>query len=224
MKKITGNRGVSILIALFIFLLAALTGTAVLTMSTSNAGRFTHAREDQQRYLSIESAVRLIREELGAFTAVVTVGRVPKETRSATDSVSEVDHKGSALFGSMSVLLDQGKAKTVAERDGVGAVAMPAGATVEFTLKVETDSGEDLTERIGEVDVTLRLDDKLNMVFEVGHSGEGSNYRTRMTVRHIDALGQHSPEESGAATYEKTFRWDAEHAQIELVGTREATA
>ena len=58
------RRGASVLIALLVFFLAALSGTLVLTMAASNAGRYTHEKEDQQAYFSVASALELIQGQL----------------------------------------------------------------------------------------------------------------------------------------------------------------
>ncbi len=62
--KSRARRGASVLIALLVFFLAVLSGTLVLTMATSNAGRYTHEKEDQQSYLSVASAAKLILSKL----------------------------------------------------------------------------------------------------------------------------------------------------------------
>lgn len=54
------RRGAAMLIALLVFFLAVLSGTLALTMASSNAGRYTHEKDDQQAYLSVASAAKLI--------------------------------------------------------------------------------------------------------------------------------------------------------------------
>lgn len=66
--KFASKRGASVLIALLVFFLAALSGTIALTMAASNAGTYTHKAEDQQRYLSVASAARLILSRLEDVT------------------------------------------------------------------------------------------------------------------------------------------------------------
>lgn len=66
-NKIFGRSGAATLIAILVFFLAALSGTIVLTMASSNAGRYTHEKEDQQAYLSVISAAQLIIETLDGF-------------------------------------------------------------------------------------------------------------------------------------------------------------
>ena len=63
-KKISGKRGATMLIAILVFLIAALSGTIALTMAASNAGRYTHEKDDQQAYLSVISAANIILDRL----------------------------------------------------------------------------------------------------------------------------------------------------------------
>ena len=58
------RRGASVLIAILVFFLAALSGTVALTMSASNAGRYAHERDDQQAYLYCASAAKMILSRL----------------------------------------------------------------------------------------------------------------------------------------------------------------
>lgn len=71
MRKLKSNRGVSIIMGLLVLLVCVTAGAAALTSAASNAGRYTHMRQDQQRYLAVASAARLVRDELcaGEYTA-----------------------------------------------------------------------------------------------------------------------------------------------------------
>lgn len=71
-KKLKSNRGVSILMGLVLFLVCCAVGAAALTSAASNVGRYSHLRQDQQRYLSVASAARLVRDELCKGTYEVT--------------------------------------------------------------------------------------------------------------------------------------------------------
>ncbi len=70
-RKLKSGRGASILMGLLLLLVCAMAGAAALTAAGSNAGRYTHLRQDQQRYLAVASAARLVRDELcgGEYTA-----------------------------------------------------------------------------------------------------------------------------------------------------------
>lgn len=59
--KLKGTRGISLLLAISIFLLCALAGASALTAAATNSGRLTHMEYDQQKYLSTASAAELLR-------------------------------------------------------------------------------------------------------------------------------------------------------------------
>lgn len=101
-RKLSGKRGASVLIALLIFFLAALSGTIVLTMATSNAGRYTHEKEDQQSYLSVISAANLILSKLEGVEVYFECDKSPQNesvtneeinvtVRSSSDHSSKVE-------------------------------------------------------------------------------------------------------------------------------------
>lgn len=62
--KLQSKRGVSIMLALLLFLICILAGTAALTAARANIGRHKYMRESQQQYLAVSSAAKLIREQL----------------------------------------------------------------------------------------------------------------------------------------------------------------
>lgn len=70
-RKLKSRRGMSILMGLLLLLVCATAGAAALTSAASNAGRYTHMRQDQQRYLAVSSAAQLVRDKLcaGEYTA-----------------------------------------------------------------------------------------------------------------------------------------------------------
>lgn len=63
-EKLHSRSGASILFAILIFMLCVLAGTAALTAAGANAGRYTHLEAEQQEYLSVASAVQLLKEEI----------------------------------------------------------------------------------------------------------------------------------------------------------------
>lgn len=73
-QKLKSKRGASIILALMFFLIAAVVGSIVLASASSNAGRLSHMRSEQQAYLTMSSAAKLLRDELsgGSFGAAVT--------------------------------------------------------------------------------------------------------------------------------------------------------
>ncbi len=72
-QKLNSQRGASILIAMVFFLLCLTVGAVVLTAATANAGRLASRRQEEQNYLTVSSAARLLRDGLeGAKFEVVT--------------------------------------------------------------------------------------------------------------------------------------------------------
>ena len=63
-KKLRSQRGASILLALLLFLVCALVAASVLAAATANAGKARSNRVEQQKYLTLSSAVRLVCDEL----------------------------------------------------------------------------------------------------------------------------------------------------------------
>ncbi len=81
------RRGASVLIAILVFFLAAISGTVALTMSASNAGRYTHERDDQQAYLYCASAAKMILSRLENLDVVF---KSKSESAPVTDDEIEV--------------------------------------------------------------------------------------------------------------------------------------
>ena len=87
-KKIGGRSGATMLFAILVFMLCALTGVAALTAAAANSGRYTHVKEEQQEYLSMSSAVNLMREELVGKTGKTFTAQVTKtETKDASGNL-----------------------------------------------------------------------------------------------------------------------------------------
>lgn len=83
-KKLKDQGGASILLALLFFLLCSMVGASVLMAAVSNAGKIRSNREEQQKYLLLSSALRLVCDELtgagysGAFDKTPHTVEVPE--------------------------------------------------------------------------------------------------------------------------------------------------
>ena len=75
-EKLSKTRGASLIFALMVLLLCAFAGAAALTAAASNAGRYTHAEQDQQKYLSVASAMNLLCDKLEGPKLVFTLQRI----------------------------------------------------------------------------------------------------------------------------------------------------
>lgn len=63
-KKLHSQSGASILLALLFLLVCMMTAASVLTAASSNAGKIQSNYEEQQRYLALSSALRLVANQL----------------------------------------------------------------------------------------------------------------------------------------------------------------
>lgn len=63
-KKLNSSRGACILLALLFLLVCMMVGASILMAAASNAGKIRSNREEQQRYLTLSSALSLVCEEL----------------------------------------------------------------------------------------------------------------------------------------------------------------
>lgn len=63
-KKLKSRRGASILLALALLLLCMMVTASLLTAAVSNAGKVRSNKEEQQKYLTLSSALRLVCGEL----------------------------------------------------------------------------------------------------------------------------------------------------------------
>lgn len=91
-KKWKSSRGASILMALLFLLVCMMVGASVLMAAVSNAGKLKSNREEQQKYLTLSSALTLICDEL---EDVEYVGRYDY-SRSEVNR-PEIDDEGNSI-------------------------------------------------------------------------------------------------------------------------------
>lgn len=63
-RKLKSERGASILLALLFFMISMVAGASILMAASSNAGRVRSNRREQQAYLALSSAVKLVADDL----------------------------------------------------------------------------------------------------------------------------------------------------------------
>ena len=67
-KKLHNERGTSLLIALLFFAICLTIGSLILTAATASAAKTKDRYAEQQKYLAVASAARLLKDELGGHT------------------------------------------------------------------------------------------------------------------------------------------------------------
>lgn len=95
-EKLRSQSGASILLALLFFLLCAMVGASVLMAAASNAGKSRSSREEQQKYLTLSSALQLVCDELesASYTAKYTYTYIEAET----DSEGKITRKARCTY------------------------------------------------------------------------------------------------------------------------------
>lgn len=100
-EKLNSKNGVTIIMALVFFLIAAIIGSVVITAASSNAGRLTHMRGEQQAYLTVSSAAKLVRDEVNgiAFVGTEKTGEYPTyEFTGSYDGLGAIVYSASLDF------------------------------------------------------------------------------------------------------------------------------
>ncbi|MEY8354655.1 hypothetical protein AALB39_15035 [Lachnospiraceae bacterium 54-53] len=72
-RKLHNSRGASMLIALLFFLICVTTGTMILTAASASSVKSKDRYSNEQHYLAVASAARLLKAEMGSCT--YTVGK-----------------------------------------------------------------------------------------------------------------------------------------------------
>lgn len=224
-KKLKGKGGASIVIALLVLLICVTAGAAALTAASANAGRYTHLRQDQQRYLAVSSAAKLVRAELcgQSFTATA----VMKENKGADPDAGELPFElelGSSscdgvfapwLEGDLTALF-QATAIPAEWWSQAGLDAPDAGAVSYDTLRLDVEGNDQL-----QVNWELKLEDDYTLTARFWLTDEGARYYpTVLTIPAKVVKDETSePERIGAGQRWRTTKtfvltWDEADAVI----------
>lgn len=113
-EKLRSQSGASILLALLFFLLCAMVGASVLMAAASNAGKSRSSREEQQKYLTLSSALQLVCDELesASYTAKYTytfVAGTNEEGKDPTPAKHIYEQQTGTYEGGLSSATDPSK-------------------------------------------------------------------------------------------------------------------
>lgn len=95
-QKLKSQTGASITFALLLFLVCAVVGSAVLVAGTAAAGRMSKVAEMDQRYYAVNSAARLLMDQVAGDKNTVTVIKVTDRSTS-TDRYTLMDAEGKEI-------------------------------------------------------------------------------------------------------------------------------
>ena len=92
-KKLKSNSGATIVFALTVFMIAAIISTTIILISESSAKLSGKERQDEQAYLAVSSAARLMEKEISSRTVTITTSKDVEE-ESAEGNVTGDDTEG----------------------------------------------------------------------------------------------------------------------------------
>ena len=242
-KKLQSNRGMSVIMGLLLLLVCATAGAAALTSAASNAGRYTHLRRDQQRYLAVASAARTVRDELckGEYTAEATLTETYTEHRSGPDgdgnyhwyttgpvytmeSLHSSAYTGSSFGPWLEERLDQLFQAREIDSDWwslAGRTAVSDPGALELTgLTVQVDGADPLLSQV-KWSLTLGKDYTLTARFWLEEDDGGVYYNTTLTIPATKTSAETTTSDSGGSrywtttTHTVTLKWSAENALIQ---------
>lgn len=165
-EKLKSSRGASLMMALLLFLVCAVVGSAVLTAGTAASGRMAKIAESDQRYYSVNSAANLLIDLLHDQTAMI------EKVETKTSSGTSTDYKLKDSAGNVCNVTDTSFPSFALET----ASLIAADKT---SLTVSLSSGETKLSPIAAVKETISPDGKL--VFEISSTGGTDIYTLVVT-------------------------------------------
>lgn len=134
--KLNSKRGVSLMMALLLFLMCALSGAAAITAAGSNIGRYSYMREYQQEYLSVSSAAKLLKTQFEKGTGNISADCSSGSAVEELGSILTTNPVYALIVGDMQTLLyDAYLMSTGVEPAGTIYSASPK----EFEIEVDGD-------------------------------------------------------------------------------------
>lgn len=135
-QKLNSKRGVSIVMALLLALICLFAGAAALTAASSNIGRYEHLRKDNQEYLSISSAARLLSEQFKQGNSITA------DCSGTTANSNILSFTGGHVYKLLQTSFME-PLLMYCYNLGSGGTPSSMPPSVEFTVDVDEASGDD---------------------------------------------------------------------------------
>lgn len=182
--KLNDERGATILMALFAFMVAAMVCIVILGAATSSVRQAKQDQQHQQDMLLLESAAELIQSEVGktsvSFTDTTTYNYADKNaTQASSSSTSRSFSEGNKTLVS-SALLDAVETLNPA---GGSAQGTPTPRTFTISVAANSGSGDSFSQ-----DVVVTL----SYLTENQVSVSGKNWRFSLSTKGSGEKGSHS--------------------------------
>lgn len=142
-KKLSSNDGVSLSIALLLFLVCAIVASVILTAGTAAAGRLSKKAELDQKYYLVNSAADILAEELEGKTVI------KEEKTEGTSTITYKDMNGNQIIAGIndSLVFDLAR-----QDDNLGTTktiyVSYDGKTIYAYYDISIDSNDEVTIKI----------------------------------------------------------------------------
>ena len=117
-KRLNSNRGATIIFAIAILLVAAVISLAIIAISLTSAQSSAHVLEDEQGYLAVSSAARILEKEIASKRVFVTEWKASFDGHAAGSKTAKLQYKDEATGTLVTVNCD---GDTVPSGDPIGA-------------------------------------------------------------------------------------------------------
>lgn len=201
MHKLKNQQGATLMMALLLLLAASMVSAVILTAATSSARRLENDRAARQAYLTVNSAARLLRDDiLNASFVQETV-----KTTYTNDTFTETSRETTSPTGFTAAWLKAGKA----------AVDRDSGKSFTDTITLSVDGLDDVSAVF-----TMAPNYDITIVLHLADGGD-SDCRLVLTLRENKADPTVSTVSGGGrwvrdvTTTTTTISWSPDNATIE---------
>lgn len=177
-EKLKSSRGASLMMALLLFLVCAVVGSAVLTAGTAASGRMSKIAESDQRYYSVNSAASLLIDLYKDQTVTIktTIGDDPTNP---TYTIQGIEYTADTLPTSFDSLPLETACRLIARKD--------TGTPLTFTMTANNISAIGTPATVKE---TIYPDDRLEFTIS-SNPGAADNYQLTLV---FTAIKQETPD------------------------------
>ena len=142
LKKLKSNNGISILVALLLFLVCTVIGSIVLAAATAASGRISGLEESDRRYYAVKSAAELFRDALDENELTVTRQKEQDQTYTWYDDGPRGTPAEGATRYTFQYQMKGGAAKAISSVD---TESLLTEATLDYVLGVGARTKSDDT-------------------------------------------------------------------------------
>ena len=172
-KKLKSERGVTILLALLLFLVCAVTGSVVITAGTAASGTLSERAKLDQRYFSVTSAAELLRNKFDNKRV-----RISKADNSAAEIWSDngwIDNSSPNIRDEEKFVIRQSQR-----------LKNPVGEPAVYSYSLTANTGD--SERDGKLKVNITVTEKTSgLIFELENANDDDEKKFRLQMEYSAA-------------------------------------